>query len=365
MCDELFYWIWLSSIPGIGSSKGRTLLDYFKTPKNIWQADEKRLSEINGLNRQNIEKLLDKNLRLQVEKHIYNIERNNIRPVPIVSSEYPKLLSQIYDPPLVLYTKGPLQFEKCIAIVGSRRATDYGLRTAKNLARDLASIGINVVSGFARGIDSKAHEGALEVAGATTAVLGCGLDIVYPPEGYRLMEKIISNGTIVSEYLPGFPPLPANFPARNRIISGLSAGVIVIEANERSGSLITVNFALEQGREVFAVPGNVNSLNSSGTNRLIKEGAKMVTNTEDVLEELRQFDFSYKRNQVINQGNKVINFSSKEEEKIYEELFKCNMHIDRLSSNTGISVKDLNSILIMMELSGKIEQLPGKIFKIK
>jgi DNA processing protein len=206
------------------------------------------------------------------------------------SSDYPEYLKEIFDPPTVLYYFGDVKPDDvCMGIVGSRKSSEYGKNTAKSFASKLSQNGFAVVSGMARGIDTKAHEGALESEGKTYAIIGSGLDIVYPPENKKLMQKIIDNGAVISEFPPGTKPNPYNFPIRNRIISGMSLGVIVVEAGLRSGSLITANLALEQGRDVFAVPGNINRIINKGSNKLIKEGAKLVENIDDILEEYKTF----------------------------------------------------------------------------
>lgn len=367
--DSLVYWVWLSSIPALGSVRGKKLLDCFGTPENIWNASRQSLLKVQELGPVLTERLLDSTLRVNAEKQIIYMDKNKIDAIPLNDANYPRLLKEIYDPPLVLFKRGKIGSNKCIAVVGSRRASDYGLKVAKELAGELARNGINVVSGLARGIDSNAHEGALEASGITTAVLGCGVDVVYPPENKRLYDKISSQWAIVSEYLPGFPPLPGNFPARNRIISGLSSGVVVIEANEKSGSLITANFALEQGRDVFSVPGNLGNINSKGTNKLIREGAKIVTCAEDILEEINFFD---SENSIIkNELKKTVKVAvpmdnlDSDEKKIVASLIREELHIDELSKRTGLELKTLNSLLVMLELSGHIEQLAGKIFRIR
>jgi DNA processing protein len=298
MLDKYKYWVWLGSIPGVGAVKSKKLLEYFVEPYNIFTAKEMDLASLSFLTRADIANIINKEYKESVNKHIENILANNIEIITIEDESYPEYLKDIYDAPLILYIKGNIdKKDKYLAVVGSRRATTYGLNMAEVVSRELSKCGITVVSGMARGIDTYAHKGVLSVKGRTIAVLGCGLDIVYPYENKKLMENIIESGACISEFLPGTKPLSGNFPARNRIISGMSMGVIVIEAGEKSGSLITANFALEQGREVFALPGNVNSLNSTGTNRLIKEGAKMVTSLDDILEEIgAYFSDSYKDN---------------------------------------------------------------------
>lgn len=288
------YWVWLNSIPNIGPRKGKQLLDHFRDPENIWNAAEAEFKCLHFLDRDDSNQILNSDIRAKTKELICSINKAGIKVITLVDDLYPEYLKNIYDPPLLLYLKGNLvKNEKAVAVVGSRRATAYGQKMAGVLAQELAMNGITVVSGMARGIDSYAHKSALDANGRTIAVTGCGLDIVYPPENRRLAEIIAAKGAVISEYMPGIQPMPHNFPARNRIISGISLGVVVIEASEKSGSLITVNMALEQGRDVFAVPGNVTSMNSRGTNKLIKDGAKLVTGIDDILEELSIFDLSF------------------------------------------------------------------------
>ncbi|WP_265444755.1 DNA-processing protein DprA [Acetivibrio straminisolvens] len=362
-------WVWLSSIPGVGAVKSRKLLEYFKDIHNVWNAGEDELRNLPFLNKTDILNLTNVKFKQNVDRHLDNIFKNDIRIITLEDKLYPLYLKNIYDPPLVLYMKGSIQKEeKYLAVVGSRRATSYGLDMAKKISCELAQYGITVVSGMARGVDSFAHKGALEVKGRTIAVLGCGLDIVYPYENKKLMESIVENGACLSEYLPGTTPLPGNFPARNRIISGISLGVIVIEAGERSGSLITANFALDQGREVFALPGNVNSMKSTGTNKLIKEGAKIVTGIDDILEELNIYFTEERTKDFFTkslQDDRLLKGLDEDEKKIVEYLRLESMHIDTIARKTGFSIQLVNSILVMLELKGIVEQLPGKIFKLK
>ncbi|HOM03244.1 MAG TPA: DNA-processing protein DprA [Acetivibrio sp.] len=362
-------WVWLSSVPGVGAVKSKKLLEHFMDIHNVWNATEAELQGLPFLSRKDISNLTNVKFKQDVDRHLENIYKNDIKVITLEDKLYPEYLKNIYDPPLVLYMKGTIQKEeKYLAVVGSRKATSYGLDMAKRISRELAGYGITIVSGMARGVDSFAHKGALEAKGRTIAVVGCGLDIVYPYENKKLMESIVENGACLSEYLPGTTPVPGNFPARNRIISGISMGVIVIEAGERSGSLITANFALEQGREVFALPGNVNSIKSTGTNKLIKEGAKIVTGIDDILEELNIYFIEENTNGLFTknlQDDKLLKGLDADEKKIVECLRLESMHIDTIVRKTGFSIQLVNSILIMLELKGVVEQLPGKIFKLK
>lgn len=317
--EEKKYWIWLSLIPNLGSKKKEILLKIYKNPETIYHLKEKDLSKIKGMGEKTIEDMLTQNIRNSVEQHIEYMLKNNIDIISIYDKEYPTILKQIYDPPISLYYKGDKTIlnKKSIGIVGCREVTEYGKGAAKYFAYHLAKQNINIISGLAKGVDSYAHVGAVcaqseennpqeqlnnpqsreknsqvkscphvdnfKNCGKTVAVLGNGLDMIYPKENEYLAKEIIEKGgAILSEYPLGTKPEKMNFPARNRIISGMSQGILVIEAKEKSGTLITVDFALEQGRDVFVVPGNINSINSVGTNRLIQQGAKLVTNYSEI-----------------------------------------------------------------------------------
>jgi DNA processing protein len=278
----------------------------------------------------------------------------------------------IYDRPPYIYVRGNLNKDDInIAIVGSRAASTYGKYTTEKISRDLALKGLTIVSGMARGIDSAAHHGAIAAHGRTIAILGSGLDVIYPPENKKLYADIIQNGAVISEFPLGTPPRSTNFPARNRIISGMSYGVVIVEAGEKSGSLITARLALEQGREVFAVPGSIDSAGSRGTNKLIKQGAKLIENTDDILEEIlpqiepitalnppwasNSEDVAKENAEILNEiDQNIINFISKDR-----------VHIDDLITSTGLSSAEILSALTTMELKGIVQQHPGKFFSLK
>ena len=279
------YWVWFSLVQKLGSRRKQKLLKKYKTPEKIYQLTKGELEKINGIGEHIAENILDSNVRKRVDVHIKYMEKNHIEIVSINEKEYPENLKQIYDPPISLYIRGNKEIlnQKNMAIVGCRNCSEYGKKATKYFAYQLAKDKFNIVSGLARGVDSYAHLATLCAKGKTIAVLGNGLDQIYPKENIRLANEILKNGgAIISEYPLGTKPEKMNFPARNRIISGMSNGVIVVEAKEKSGSLITADFALEQGREVYAVPGNINSVNSVGTNFLIKQGAKIVTHYSDI-----------------------------------------------------------------------------------
>ena len=292
-----------------------------------------------------------------------------------MDSTYPPNLKNIYDAPPVVYLRGEISDadENAVAIVGSRKATPYGLKVAEKLAGELSALGITIVSGMARGIDSAAHKGAISAGGRTIAVLGCGVDIVYPCENRQLMNKIIFNGGVLSEYPPGEPPQKLNFPARNRIISGLSKGVIIVEAGQISGALITADFALEQGREVFAVPGNIDSYYSQGTNKLIKQGAKLVGCIDDILEEINIKIDDIKRAEriqcVIKDTLECIekcegryNGIDECQKKILQCIAYGHKHIDNVAIETGMDIGTTSFLLTMLEVKGLVKQLPGMIY---
>lgn len=286
--ENIKYWIWLSKVEGLTPKLLNDLLRKYDNPENIWNKTKEELIQ-DGVKQLHANKLTNIIYRKNLDKYIEYMQNNNIEIITLQDKYYPDKLKVIYDPPIVLYLKGNKKIlnKKSIAIVGCRLCTKYGQVVSRKLSYDLSLNNINIISGLARGIDSYAHKASLDAKGTTIAVVGCGLDRVYPKENYDLFRKIIdSGGAVISEYIIGTKPLARNFPKRNRIISGLSDGVIVIEAREKSGTLITVDFALEQGKNVYAVPGEINKLNSYGTNNLIKQGAKVITNTEDILEDL-------------------------------------------------------------------------------
>lgn len=283
------YWIWLSRIEGLGSIRKNKLIQMYETPENIWDLKFEDIVNIDGFGKNIANAILDKNYREDLDKYIEYMEKNAIKIVNICDNEYPNKLKNIYDPPVTLYVKGNIDAlnSTSISIVGCRECSEYGKQVSMKFAYDLAKENISIISGMARGIDSYAHIGCINAKGKTIAVLGSGLDRIYPKENTKLYNQILSSGgAIVSEYVIGTKAVKMNFPARNRIISGLSNGILVVEAREKSGTLITVDFALEQGKDIFVIPGNITSLNSFGTNDLIKQGARCVTCARDIIEDL-------------------------------------------------------------------------------
>lgn len=280
---------------------------------------------------------------------------------------YPPILEEIFDPPLVLYARGQLGSlnKPSVAVVGTRRPTVYGLQMAQGIASDLGSRGICIVSGLARGIDAAAHRGSLEGGGSTIAIFGCGIDIVYPKEHRRLMEKIAENGLVLSEFPPGTSPSPQNFPVRNRIISGLALGTVIVEANEYSGSLITARLAMEQNREVFAVPGNLTSPQSFGPNYLIKQGAKLVQSWRDIVDELPS---EIRQEILIEEDTRPRRIPElellTEEDKRLLALLKIDeaMQFDRICQTGNWGVSQLSNLLLQLETNGWVRQLPGNLY---
>ena len=353
MNKELAYWVATSAIPGVGTVTFSYLLKSFKTLRAFWQVSdvEIRRLKLNDKTRQNI-----CDFRQKVDPKIYldTVYERGIKVVSVLDRDYPANLGQISDAPPVLYYKGSLipSDDLSIAIVGARYATVYGRQVTEKLAYELVSNGLTIVSGLARGIDSIAHRTAIDAGGRTIAVLGNGLDLVYPPENKSLADQITQNGVLVSEFPLGFPSMPSNFPTRNRIISGLSLGVLVTEAAVDSGSLITAGQAAEQGREVFAVPGPITSKMSAGTNNLIKEGVHPTTEVSDILSIL---DIESKKRQVTRNTKQDGPIVDKTQAKILEILDNQTKHVDMIARETGLPIDKISAALSMMELSGLVK----------
>ena len=287
--QEKKYWVWLSRLPRIGTKTIEKLLKRYKSLEEIYKLDIDDLMTNENIGIKLAKTIISEDYRNNLDKYIDYMEKEKIQIITIDDEEYPENLKMIEDYPMYLYTKGNIELlnKKSIAIVGTRNCTDYGKKVAYDMASKLARNNIVVVSGLAKGIDTFSHIGTLNRNSSTIAVLGSGIDKIYPKENEKLAQKILTkDGLIISEYIMGSKIEKSNFPARNRIISGISSGLLVIEAPKRSGALITVDFALEQGKEVYAVPGNINSVYSKGTNQLLKEGAKLVESIDDILQEI-------------------------------------------------------------------------------
>jgi len=366
MNPDLKEWIWFANLKGIATRKKAELLRLFNSPAEIYKADAIELAKTGVLNRDNITAVLSKEYRDTVDRTIEEIDKKNINVITLNSSTYPELLKNICDPPICLYVKGKLYADELsIAVVGSRRASGYGITVAKKISGELAQSNICVISGMARGIDTAAHVGALSVKGRTIAVLGCGIDLVYPPENKKLMEQIIEYGAVISEYPPGVEPAPHHFPVRNRIVSGMSVGVLVVEAGEKSGSLITAQLALEQGRDVYALPGNVISINSKGTNKLIQDGAKLVTSVQDILDELHWYKNFNTKNVHFENNSKINSRLDNDEKDVFELLSFESLYIDEIQKKLSINMPLLHSILLSLEMKGLIKRDPGGKYRIE
>jgi DNA processing protein len=346
----------IHSIPGLGNRSLWKIMDAFGSFQNFFEADRKTLYA-SFLKPEIIDNLLEKR-KSSPEALMEEYRSLNIEIVTWDESLYPYNLKNISNPPVILYYRGDIEVagQICLAVVGSRAASVYGRNVARKLARELAEAGIVIVSGMARGIDSEAHQGALE-AGKTIAVLGSALNVIYPPENRKLFQEIITSGAVISEFPLHTHPEPANFPLRNRIISGLCRGVIVVEGKEKSGALITADFALEQGRDVFAVPGPINSKTSAGPNNLIKQGAILVTGIEDILEEY----YDINRTPGTLRQDRLLLLDDNEK-LVLEQLAHESLHFDELIQNCGLEIGTLSTVLFKLEFEGIIKSLPGNYY---
>jgi len=366
--ENLIPWFRLKSTPGVGNLLYKRLIDVFHSPENAIHAPRKKLLQVEGLSDRLITAIKRHTLPEAAKNELAKIQHKGIKILTLTDTDYPALLLEIPDPPPYLYVYGRVSAtHKNLSIVGSRNATQYGLETTQRLGRDLASLGITIVSGMARGIDTAAHEGALMAHGKTIAVLGSGLERIYPRENERLFHRIAETGAVISEFPLGAEPEAHHFPMRNRVISGLSLGTVIVEATLRSGSLITARLAAEQNREVFAVPGSVNSFKSTGTHTLIKQGAKLVEQAGDIMDEISQwFDHSVPGNNNILDGKATPkpNLSSLET-SVLQALEHYPLHIDDLTRKLNMTPADLSSTLLCLELKGVVQQDPGKLFYIK
>lgn len=336
------------------------LLRHFNDPESIFKSSSKTLQSITGISAVTAQSILqpaDGDLIAGQEKLL---EKFDAHMLSILDDDFPAALKSIYDPPPVIFYRGNLNLlnNPMLGIVGTRTPTGTGKRATKQLSQGLSEVGITVVSGFARGVDTIAHETAIRYDSSTIAVLGCGVDRIYPAENRNLFEKLVSDGLIISEFMIGTKPDAPNFPRRNRIISGLSQGIVVIEAGAKSGALITAYMALDQNREVFAVPGSIYSNQSAGTNRLIQQGAKLVTSTDDILQEL-----GGRYGLGSSQGQLALSIALEgEEARLFEVLGQEPQYIDALAEKLATTTFALLGTLLQLELKGLVQQLPGKQF---
>ncbi len=390
MMDEeaLKYWIALKAVEEVGCVGFKTLLAAFSSPRAVFSAPSRMLQAVPGIGPKTTDRIRSFSGWAMAEKEVMRARELQVEIVTCEDPRYPRNLLNVYDYPPYLYVKGALSPEEvCIAVVGSRLASTYGRYVTEKLSRELALTGITVVSGLARGIDAAAHRGALAGKGRTIAVLGCGLDVVYPPENRELAEAVASSGALVTEFPFQTPPNAPNFPSRNRIISGISLGVVVVEAGEKSGSLITARIAAEQGRSVFAVPGAIEAAGSRGTNRLIKQGAKLIENIQDILEEiLPQAGLSPAAPlppapplfREAGQGQQDCAGDgaatpppdrpgglTDTEGALLPLITQNPIAVDDLIAASGLTAQEVLNGLLVLELRGLIRQLPGKMFQSK
>lgn len=360
--DERESLIVLNLIPGMGPVRLRRLTERFGSASAVLAASAARLGAVPGIG-----PLLSRAIAnwraLEWEEEFRLLRKQGLRALTRLDPEYPPALKEIYDPPIVLYVRGELlpADRVAVAVVGSRRASLYGLQAAFAISRQLAGRGVTVISGLARGIDARAHQGALDGGGRTIAVLGSGLLNVYPAEHRELADRIARRGAVVSQFPLRMIPEKTNFPLRNRIISGLSLGVLVVEAAKKSGALITAHQALDQGRTVMAIPGRIDSVPAQGTNQLIQDGAKMVRDVEDILEEF-SYLFSSPAPGGAGEEKREINLSPSER-IVYENLSTEEKEIDVIARETGLPPGELAAVLFSLELKRLVRQLPGKHFR--
>jgi DNA processing protein len=355
--EELKYWLWWNRVPGVGPARFYKLLETFGSMKDAWNSSLPELRSLIG--EKAVTGLHETKTNWDPELEMEKINRYGYGIYCFINPDYPPLLKKITDPPPVLYARGKFEYgdDVAVAIIGTRNPTPMGAHNAREFAACLSRQGLTIVSGLARGIDSEGHRGAIEAGGRTIAVLGSGVDIPYPPENESLLEEIVAHGVVISEFPIGTEPLAKNFPARNRIISGLSLGIIVVEAAQDSGSLITAGFALEQGREVFAVPGNITSEGSKGPHRLIKQGAKLIENYMDVLSEL-----SIPHLAATETGQTTFELLSEIEKRVIEVMTREPLHIDQILRRSSLASAQVNSALVQLELKGTVKRFPGQLY---
>lgn len=367
LVNTLLPWFTLKHTPGIGNHLFKRLFDHFGSPESVLGASIASLEKVEGVSPKLAQEIKTRTISDPVKKDLELVLKNNIKIVTMCDPDYPPLLLQLPDPPPFLYVNGSLVgIADTIAVVGSRNATQYGLATAKRLCQDLVAHKLAIASGMARGIDTAAHQGALQGNGKTVAVLGSGLARIYPASNQLLAERIARQGAVVSEFPMGTKPEPFHFPLRNRIISGMALGTIVVEATRNSGSLITARLAAEQGREVFAVPGSIRSFKSTGTHSLLKQGAKLVEQAADVLEEiayrLPSLPVVPARPLERKDSGRRPQSVDAEQKRILAALEPYPLHIDVVAQRADMEPGKTAGILLQLELLGMVTQAPGKLF---
>ncbi len=360
--NELKYWLGLLKIPFLGAVRLKKLLDQYGTASAIWQGDDFSIAKTAGVSLEQVQEAWASRNLDKVEEEILRLQSISTQIITIQNPAYPQILKEIYDPPVLLFIQARnLTFKdigNSMGIVGTRHASQYGLDKAFSLAKELAQLGFTIVSGLASGIDTSAHKGALAAGGKTIAVLGHGLDYSFPPENHKLRLEIEEKGLVITEFPLGVYPSKQTFPRRNRIISGLCQGVIMVEGSKKSGALITAKSALEQNREVFALPGNVDNPNSLGPHSLIKQGAKLIEGIEDILEE-----FNIEVMPMQKAESSPVKNLSLEEQQVFDVLGNQPIHIDLLIEKTNWNVSQAMGILLAMEMKDLVKALPGKYYQ--
>ena len=405
--SSLKYWVWLSSISGVGAVTAAALLRHFGSPESAFNATEKDYAGVEGLKPREVKRLMQKDIE-PASKILASCAQIQCRVITLQDAEYPDRLKNIFDPPVVLYVRGTFPFiddEPVVSIVGTRKCTPYGIKAAENIAYKLSRRGVTVITGLARGIDTAATRGALRGEGCVLGVIGCGLDTVYPPENVAVFDEVARSGAIISEYPPGTPPLPPHFPARNRILSGMSLGVVVIEAPQKSGALITAARALEQGRDVFSLPGNVDSKTCEGSNALLRDGAIPILSADDIISEYAELypdkitlegqvhtstSDKAKQEQVASGHSaaneksqpddvntidktikmdyidldKLLNALSGNEKSVAEAIGSGTVHVDDIIAKTGLPAHQVLAALTMLELNGNATNDGNRFFRL-
>ena len=352
---------WLNSEISIGNRTIEKLFEYFGSPEEVWDNLSDERNNITYIKNEVIDRLVNKKTFYK-EKLLKQLEDNNVQITTVLDGDYPEKLKNIINPPCILYCKGSLECLNniSIGIVGSRKATDYGKWCADKFAKELSNYGITIISGLASGIDTIAHKAAIKNNGKTIGVIGCGINIIYPSKNHEVYKDIENTGgAVISEYPFGMEPIASNFPCRNRIISGLSLGVLVIEAQDKSGTLITAGHAAEQGKDVFCVPGNINSIFSVGTNKLIRDGAKLVMCVDDIIEEIGELKkmktLHIKKETKIDNLNKI-------EQDIVNIVKETEKNFDEIKNKLDYPISEILSNLTILEMKGIIVQTSGKKF---
>ncbi|MEN6521253.1 MAG: DNA-processing protein DprA [Armatimonadota bacterium] len=351
-------WLRLSKLE-LAPRRAAALVECFGSPEAVFSATETELRSVEGLTGRSLEKLLSPEPS-DLDRSLDTLQKKNIRLISFQDKDYPANLQQIIDPPIVLFIRGELKEPDkfAIAIVGSRKASVYGRSMAERIAKDLSNRGLTVISGGARGIDAAAHKGTLAAGGRTVAVLGCGIDICYPAEHKELFDRVAENGAVVSEFSPGTPPEGWRFPARNRIISGLSIGLLVIQAPPSSGALITARYAQEQGRDIFVLPGNVDDVRNQGCHALIRDGATLVESADQILEDLGiQTEENLKPQLTF-----AFESLTDEERKLVETLSLQAKHVDQIIQETRLPASQVIGMLTMLEMKGIVKRVPGNAY---